>query len=234
MVQVREKPATSSASRAYDVIRTMAVEYTLRPGERINEVELARRLAISRTPLREALNRLVNEGLITLEPNRGFRCRTLDTREVYNLFEVRGGLEQVSVRLAAERADNAELAEFQAFWRRTEEEAETLSAVDLAVRDEAFHERIAALSGNPELLSMLRGLNVRLRFVRRIVIEMRDREGVFADHRRIAAALKARNVERALREMKQHVGLTLEDAVSIIKESLARIYMQDANSVAAG
>ena len=63
----------------------MAITYCLRPGERINEVELARALNVSRTPLREALNRLVMEGFLTSRLNKGFFARSLDANEVFQL-----------------------------------------------------------------------------------------------------------------------------------------------------
>ncbi len=66
-----------SADRVYDAIKSMAITYGFRPGERINEVDLARQLDVSRTPLREALNRLVTEGFLTTRLNKGFFARTL-------------------------------------------------------------------------------------------------------------------------------------------------------------
>ena len=64
-----------SADSVYERVKSMAITYSIRPGERINEVELARRLNVSRTPLREALNRLVTEGFLTAQLNKGFLDR---------------------------------------------------------------------------------------------------------------------------------------------------------------
>ena len=68
-------------------IRAMAVDFRLKPGERVNEVALSKRLNASRTPLREALNRLVAEGFLTFESGRGFYCRRYTVGEVQNLYQ---------------------------------------------------------------------------------------------------------------------------------------------------
>src|SRR5262245_39051463 len=93
----------------------MAVTYGFRPGERLNEVDLARQLHVSRTPLREALNRLVTEGFLTTRLNRGFFGRTLDPNEVFNLYEFRGAVEQAVVLVACERASKQELLALEEF-----------------------------------------------------------------------------------------------------------------------
>src|SRR3546814_20748850 len=85
----------------------MAVSYLFKPGERINEGALARRLGVSRTPLREALNRLNTEGLLNALPGKGFFCRDLDVREIFSLYEMRKVIEAGSARLAVVRARDA-------------------------------------------------------------------------------------------------------------------------------
>src|SRR5690606_31139082 len=87
--------AADSVNRVYAAIRRMAVNFEFRPEQRINEVELAAALNVSRTPVREALNRLVIEGLITLVPNKGFYCRPFDAEQIMSLFEVRTALERL-------------------------------------------------------------------------------------------------------------------------------------------
>ncbi|WP_245498821.1 GntR family transcriptional regulator, partial [Mesorhizobium sp. M2A.F.Ca.ET.029.05.1.1] len=79
--------------RVYEEIRRMAMDYRFKPNERINEVALAARLNVSRSPVREALQRLVTEELITFQTNRGFFCRGFDVDEIVNLSDVRAVLE---------------------------------------------------------------------------------------------------------------------------------------------
>ncbi|TIM19969.1 MAG: GntR family transcriptional regulator, partial [Mesorhizobium sp.] len=105
--------------RVYEEIRRMAMDYRFKPNERINEVVLAARLNVSRSPVREALQRLVTEELITFQTNRGFFCRGFDVDEIVNLSDVRAVLEDRSVRLAIQRATDEELAALVDWWALT-------------------------------------------------------------------------------------------------------------------
>ena len=103
----RETPQETSthlSQRAYGRLREMAINYRFRPGERLNEGALAKDLQLSRTPLREAMHRLVSEGLLHLVSGRGFFARPLDVKEVCDLYEARLALETAIVRLACSRA----------------------------------------------------------------------------------------------------------------------------------
>lgn len=218
--------AADSVNRVYAAIQRMAVNFEFRPEQRINEVELAAHLKVSRTPVREALNRLVIEGLITLVPNKGFFCRPFDAEQIMSLFEVRAALERLAVELAAERADDAGIDALIAFWTEVRAHGGAMTPDELTDRDEAFHIRIAQLAGNPEVVRMLEGINARIRFVRRIEIENPSRRATtFDEHLAIAEALKARDRELAVRRMSEHIAVSVSDAVAAMKEGLARIYM---------
>ena len=213
-----------SVRKVYDEVRRMTTDFELRPESRINEVELAHRFSVSRTPVREALNRLVIEGLITLVPNKGFYCRSLTKEEIFNLFEVRAGLEHIAAKSAIKRASDEALSAIAQRWEDVEDKADLKQSQDLAILDEAFHEQIAAASNNAELLHALRLINVRLRFARRIVIEMRDRDGVFSDHWRIAQTLRMRDTTKACEILEKHIMLSRDDALKVAREGFARIY----------
>ncbi|MBP0443547.1 GntR family transcriptional regulator [Roseomonas sp. SSH11] len=218
-----------SADRVHEQVKAMAVTYRLRPAERINEVELARQLGVSRTPLREALNRLAAEGFLTTEPNRGYTVRPLDPARVLTLYEYRAMLETAALRLACERADDAALAElagFAALSRDTPEE--DTEALRLLALDEAFHERIAALSGNEEMLRSLRSLNERIRFIRWIDMRKGRRAATQEEHGRITAHLRARDAEAAAALMQTHIARRLDQITDTIRAGFAEIYTGNA------
>ncbi|WP_256750457.1 GntR family transcriptional regulator [Mesorhizobium sp. Mes31] len=212
--------------RVYAEIRWMAMDYRFKPNERINEVELAARLNVSRSPIREALQRLVTEGLITFQTNRGFFCRGFDVEEIVNLSDVRIVLEQRSVRLAIERATDEDLAALADWWANTMARADAFSSAELTARDEEFHIRIARLSGNSELARMLEGINTRIHFVRKIEVEKHRRlSTTYTEHSDIARAMVARDADRAARLMHDHISISVADAMSTVREGLARIYI---------
>jgi DNA-binding GntR family transcriptional regulator len=223
---VLEPKPIKTGPRIYEEIRRMAMEYRFKPNERINEVELAARLSVSRSPIREALQRLVTEGLITFQTNRGFFCRGFDVEEIVNLSDVRVLLEERSVSLATQRATNEQLASLVEWWRITAARADSLSSADLTAKDEEFHIRIANLSGNPELARMIEGINTRIHFVRKIEVEKHRRlSTTYTEHTDIAQAMAARDEQRAAKLMHEHISISVADAMSTVKEGLARIFI---------
>lgn len=212
--------------RVYAAIREMAIHYALAPGETINEAALAAELKVSRTPVREALNRLVTERLMTFVPNKGFYCRTLTPEEICHLFEVRECLEVTGFCLACERASDQEIAALEDYWCGVLAEAGRLSPRELAGHDEAFHEHLTRLSANPELTATLRGINARIRFIREIENERTQRtEDMNREHTAIVQALKDRQVKTGAQALHQHLAITKSDAIEAIKEALARAYL---------
>ncbi len=206
----------------------MAMEYRFKPNERINELELAAKMQVSRSPIREALQRLVTEGLITFQVNRGFFCRGFDVEEILNLTEIRILLEERAVLLASQKASEQELRTLVDWWQKTSAMADSLSSLDLTAKDEEFHMRIAQLSGNLELVKMIEGINTRIHFVRQIEVEKHRRlSTTYTEHKSIADAMLKRDGQTASRIMGDHIRISATDAMDTMKEGLARIFMRE-------
>jgi DNA-binding GntR family transcriptional regulator len=220
-----KKPAapktSSSVDRIYEQLKQMAINYRFRPGEPLNEVELAASLGVSRTPLREVLNRLAAEGLLDFVPRRGFSCRPMETKMIFDLYELRCGLEIMSTKLATERATDAELDQLTAFWKTASSQYGRYTPIECAQCDEAFHEQIATLSRNAELV-----MNARAHYLRLISMEQETfRHNTCDEHQLILTAMQERNAESAATCMSAHVSLRQEQLVKVIKEAIARLYM---------
>lgn len=219
------KACTSLADDVYEKVKAMAITFQVRPGERLGEVELAERFGVSRTPVREALNRLVKEDLLTFTRNRGFQCRPLDAKEIFDLYELRLTLEVAAVRLAAERAKPEELGALADFLAESRAVPEDTPVVDLVALDERFHEGVARLSRNLELLKTLVNINARIRFVRWIDMENGRRLVTQDEHLRILRALQRRDAEGCAALTTRHIGRRLDQIVDVIREGFVRIYM---------
>jgi DNA-binding GntR family transcriptional regulator len=197
--------ASSVVSLAYDRIRTLILTGDIAPGTRLGQVDLAERLGVSRTPVREALRRLDAEGLVDFQDNRGFRVAELAIEDVVRRLEVRLLLEPGIARLAAERATEQDLAALDANVRR-EERARTAVAVHDASRE--FHLLVAAATHNGALVATIEGLWL-IEVGRRLLAERRsapdwqasDLEG----HRAVVAAIRDRDGARAAVLMEAHV-----------------------------
>jgi len=226
---VREPVARSadSAEQIYEHIKTMAMTFTIRPGERVNEVELAKSLSVSRTPLREALNRLMVEGFLTRAHNRGFIGRQLDPKQVFDLYELRRVLEASIVSIACERATDEELAELERFVKSSRDRPEDANASSLLALDEQFHERIARLTRNDEMVQAVQSINARIHYFRWIDMQNGRRRYTQQEHLRIVKALKARDAPTATQLIEGHISRRLDRIVEVIRMGFAEIYMRD-------
>ena len=205
-------------------LRDMAIAYELKPGERLSEIELAARLGVSRTPVREALARLVTDGF--LEPaSRGFVRRPLDVQETLDLYEARLAIERECLRLALERATPEQIEEARRFLAGSRQVAPDAPVRELVALDEDFHLRIAAMAHNAELTRLLENLNQRIRFVRWLAMERVGRESTQRQHQQLLDALAAGDGATAQRYLGEHIGLRREQVVEAISRGLARIYL---------
>lgn len=206
----------------------MATTFRLRPGERINEVELARLLGVSRTPVREALNRIAAEGFLTATSNRGYTVRGLDAHQLMALYEYRVTVETGVVDWVCRRASDRALAELAQFAEQSRDQPDTdAQAMRLLAGDEAFHERLAQLSGNEEFVRSVRSLNERIRFARWIDLKIRRRITQH-DHSDLMRCLQARDAQNAQSLMTSHITHHLEQIVELTRAGYAEIYTGNA------
>ncbi len=217
--------SADSSERAYNTIRKLLVEFKLKPEERINEVQLAKTFGVSRTPIREALNRLASEGFVSLTPNRGFFVRSLSTEGLLDLYELRSIIECAAFRLMCERAEDDQIERLRVYWEAIVDGYRDQPADIILAEDEGFHLLIAELSGNPELVNQLAAINARIRFIRRIQIEHRthDKDQV-ASHSAIVDAAVRRNIEGGVELLRQHIELTVSATQQALKDALLKVF----------
>lgn len=214
----------------YARLKDMAVDFRFRPGERLNEVALAQALDASRTPLREALNRLVAEQLIDFVPGRGFFCRALDPQSIFDLYELREVIELAAVRRAVERAGDTDIAALRDALYAEGLSVEGLTIREMTALDEAFHIGIARLAGNAELVHQLERLNERIRFIRWVDMA-NNTDRTKGEHREIMAAIEARDGERAATVMRRHIAKRMDQIVAAVREGYSNIYVSGSETL---
>jgi DNA-binding GntR family transcriptional regulator len=204
----------------------MAMTFRFLPGERLNEAVLAKELGVSRTPLREALNRLSTEGFLTFSANNGFFRKTIDVKEIFDLYEFRMYLELSGVKLAVERATDEQLTEIEDFLTESAREVPTRTVDDLVLLDEQFHEMLMKLTGNVQMLDSLRNINARIQFVR--WLDMTDRRsGTQSEHKHIVAALRKRDRKETEGLISEHIAHRLDQIVEKVERSYGRIFVRN-------
>lgn len=201
------------------------MEFRFLPGERLNEAVLAKELGVSRTPLREALNRLSAEGFLTFSANNGFFRKSIDVKEIFDLYEFRMYLEESAVRLAVDRAKDEDLQALAEFSQASAREDPARTVGDLVSLDEQFHERLIALSGNEQMCDALRNINARIQFVR--WLDMAERRSETQNqHLLIISALKARDAQAAEQTIRNHIAHRLDQIVEKVERSYGRIFVR--------
>jgi DNA-binding GntR family transcriptional regulator len=221
-----DRPAASSktlAQGAYDILKAMILSGEIRPGERLAERELARRINVSRTPLREALGLLARDGLATARPGLGYFAVEFDPDIIAQMYEFRETLEVRACRMAAQRIGDAGIAELAAVMTELAafERLESLGIdelrreVHLGLR---IHEIIARECGNEFIYEALLQLYDRLRLLTWIDVLWFDKWPLTrAEHRDLVAAVAARDGERAAVVAQHHVRRSGEDALWVIR-----------------
>ncbi|WP_240804484.1 GntR family transcriptional regulator [Qingshengfaniella alkalisoli] len=219
-----------SVDRVYRRVKEMAASYEFKPDERLNESALSAQLETSRTPLREALNRLVAEGFLKFHRGRGFFCRSLNPQEIMNLYEARAAIEAEAVRLAALRAEPEEVEDLSRFLEDTKPQYRPgASPVELVRVDETFHLGLAKLAKNAELVRLLENVNGRIHYVRLIDLRsLSERGGAEAitiePHTCILEAVQRGDADRASREIRNHIERRLEEVTQNVRLAFSQLY----------
>jgi DNA-binding GntR family transcriptional regulator len=195
----------SVADLAYERIRGLVLSGELAPGTRLGQVELAERLGISRTPVREALRRLGGEGLVEGHSHRGFRVADLGLDAVLRRLEVRAILEPGIAALAAERRTGRDLDLMSEAIADEEEARDGIEAHDAS---RSFHLALARASGNEELVRVIESLWLvevgrRLLFSRSAEPDWQRTDA--SEHREVLAAVHEGRAADAERLMAGHV-----------------------------
>jgi DNA-binding GntR family transcriptional regulator len=196
----------SLASSAYDELKSRILKLRYPPGENILEERLRRDLKVSRTPIRMALSKLEQEGLVLYRPGRGYFIRDIRLDEVRSLFQVREFLEVPATKFATENASDQEMRELQAFVRKMDESVAKRNYDTYLGQAVEFHYRIALMTRNGILCDIVRGLNEKLSIVSRILLKSESKlVRSHIEHNHILERMVKRDAEGAARIARKHV-----------------------------
>jgi DNA-binding GntR family transcriptional regulator len=206
----------SARDQVYLALREAIVSAELEPGRRLSENELADRLGVSRTPVREALVRLRDERLVAIVPQLGTFVTLISNDGVEDAAFVREALECAAIRRAVERANESGLAELQtnlAAQERAEQQGDT-DAFDTL--DDALHRLLAGLSGHEIAWTLARRANGHLDRVRGLSLPEPGYLGeMVAEHRELVAAIADGDADRAEAAMRHHLRMVLSSVPHI-------------------
>ena len=189
---------------------------TLAPGERITQEDLAEKLNVSRSPVLQALRLLKKDGLLEEAPGRGLVVTMLDPVRIGHLYQVRGALDALAARLAAQRHANIPAVLIE----RGRKAAAGTDVNALIDADMAFHKAIYEASGNPLIVenAMLHWIHVR-RVMGAVLQRQLGRTGIWDEHAAIAKAIQEGDADRAAALSEKHAELARETLMQHLRES---------------
>lgn len=208
----------TAANSVADALEDLIVTGVFADGERISEAALAARFGTSRTPVREAVQRLAASGLLRREPRRGVFIQQPGPVELLEMFEVMAEMEAFCGRLAARRIAPAQLAELDAANEACRASVAREDADGYYRDNEGFHHIIYRESGNVFLAEEAARLHRRLRPYRRMQLHVRGRMAQsLSEHEEIVAALKAGDETRASDALRAHISVQGEKFYHLIR-----------------
>lgn len=197
-------PATL-ADQAYLQLKQLIFDFALMPGDRCSESELAQRLAVSRTPLRQALQRLERDGFLQVHPKVGWMVAPLDFDVFDELYDLRILIETHAAAQLAERETRPVLAALAEDWMVGEAER-LVDGAAVGRLDEQFHLALVQAGGNREMARVHREITERIRIIRRLDFTKPARvAATYDEHARILRAITRRRADEAQRLLRAHV-----------------------------
>ncbi|WP_176083726.1 GntR family transcriptional regulator [Martelella sp. HB161492] len=197
--------AKSLTDQAYDRLRHEIITCKLQPGTDLGEQELAEKLAMSKTPVREALARLTLEGLVEAFPRRGYRITPVTVKSVNDVFTVRKALEGVACELAADRLTDAEIDRIEALSNATYVPGEEPTIEAFIKTNNDFHAAIAEGARVPRLVTLISSYLEESTRLFYMGAAMRDvNPETSTDHALIVAALRRHDSDAAREAIIQH------------------------------
>lgn len=202
------------SAQVYEIIRDMIIAHRFRPGTRINVEQITKEVGVSRTPVWEAIHRLMQDGLLESIPNRGVFMATLTPQRALELYTVREALECLAGRLAVGNVTDRVIKKLEKMLGEQQRAIQKEDLVSYSKLDFDFHSLIYEQSGNPTLVEMLGSIKGKMGPIALHITPILSR--FYDDHVEIVAALKARDEKRAEETFRHHNRMMIEQ----IKQSM--------------
>lgn len=223
MTDAPDKPKTpthSLSDQVYESVKRMIFDFELMPGARFSESELTDRLKVSRTPLRQALQRLESQGFVHVLPKMGWYVAPIDFDVMDELYDLRVLIECRSVEHLTDNPDTPSLQTLQNIWLVPVAERLTDGA-QVGPLDESFHSTLVAAAGNREMMRVHQDVTDRIRLIRRLDFTKDTRiTATYDEHAAILRAVLSRRKAEAVRLITAHIEQSKQEVRKITLDTL--------------
>ena len=208
------------ADKVYEAVKGMVFNFELLPGTRFSEADLTKRLNVSRTPLRQALQKLESQGFLQVLPKMGWFVAPIDFDVMDELYDLRILMECHSVQILCEKSMQSRLTKLTDVWLVPVEKRLTEGA-EVGKLDEAFHTQLVATTSNREMLRVHQDITERIRLIRRLDFTVADRvNATYEEHAAILKAILKNRAQEAQRLVRAHIEQSKIEVRKITLEAL--------------
>ena len=201
----------------FNTLRQAILTGELKPGERLMEIQLANKLGVSRTPIREAIRMLEQEGLAVTIPRKGAEVAKMTEKDMEDVLQIREALDELAAKIACEQISEEQLEELVATMHEFEESTKTDNVKKIAEADVKFHDIIYQATGNPKLVNMLNNLREQMyRYRVEYLKDERNYPTLMREHSEIVEGLMTKDKGRVTEAMHKHV----KNQVVAVKEMI--------------
>jgi len=201
-----EQEATNLGEVVYEYIKNMILGKQINCGERIPEEKIAKQLGVSRTPIREALRRLSNEGLINIYPNRFAEVITFDEQSIKELGVIRISFDTLAAQLAIHNGSNADFLKLKELADQCYEAAKRGDIANRIKSDYDFHLMLSQIGGNSTLMKLQKELYLKVQLLQATkYVDVSDSLRKIEHHHRIVEKLMERDVDAVIKLIQKHL-----------------------------
>lgn len=203
----------------FNTLRQAILKGELEPGERLMEIQLAERLGVSRTPIREAIRKLELEGLVLMIPRKGAEVAKISARSLRDVLEVRRALEELAIELACQRMSEEEVGNLQKAQEDFKNAIAEGDAMKIAETDEHYHDVIYEGTQNAKLIQMLNNLREQMyRYRLEYLKDTGSHERLNSEHREIYEGIKKGDKEAVSAAIGTHIDNQRDAILAAIRD----------------
>lgn len=218
--------AQNLPTSVYERLKIQIIDFTLKPGQKLQDRQLAIQLEVSRTPVREALNRLVQEGFVRQTPGQGYFVKEITIKEIEELYEVREALEVLAAKMAIQSINNSQIKKLSEILKRHKKLIQNGTSESSLLDEAEFHKTIALSSGNQTLYVIISNIFDKIATYRGIgTLTLQRTKIAYQQHEEIFISLKEKDSRKLKKIMRGHITEARRDAIERVKKEIGHLYL---------
>lgn len=207
----------------FNTLRKAILSGNLKPGERLMEKQLAEKMGVSRTPVREAIRKLELEGFVIMVPRKGAQVAEITEKDIQDVLEVRGALEALAVKIACEKMNNEDLNKLKYTMKLFNDASEKQDVDEMIEKDVEFHDIIYKSTNNEKLIQIINNLREQIHRYRVAYLKsFADFKAIGEEHTQIVDAIERKNSTLAEKIANKHIKNQEHAVINFIRKGAIR------------